>query len=299
METRSVLTELEKGLIFDGAMGSILIDAGLAAGRASESWVIERPVEVKKVHTAFAMAGAEVITTCTFGGNRLKLKAAGLADNIEAINRQAARLARDSAENKRFVTGNIGPTGQLLMPNGPLSEKEAQKTYAEQAGILSQNGVDFFTLATFYDLQEMTAAIQGVRSVSELPVFASMTFQETEHGYYTMMGNPVTACMTAMLEAGAAVVGANCTLDSERMIALAQVIRRVVNTPILIFPNAGSLEINNSKPHYTEDADTFAENMLRIKSLGVEAIGGCCGTTPTHIRHMSEKIHQHFNGSLS
>jgi len=161
MVTRSVLTALKKGLIFDSAMGSMLIDAELAAGRASESWVIERPVEVKKV-----------------------------------------------------------------------------------------------------------------------------------------MGNPVPACMTAILEAGAAVVGANCTLDSERMIALAQVIRRVVKTPILIFPNAGSLDINNGKPHYTEDADTFAENMLRIKSLGVEAIGGCCGTTPTHIRHMREKVHQHCCGFL-
>jgi len=293
MEFRNVLMALKNGLILDGAMGSMLIDAGLTGGMASESWVIERPDEIRRVHAAFARAGAEVITTCTFGGNGLKLAAAGLANNTEAINRQATRLARDSAGNRRFVAGSIGPTGQLLMPNGPLTEKAAQKTYAEQAGILSQNGVDFFLLETFFDLQEMTTAIKGVRSVSELPVFATMTFQEMKRGFLTTMGNQVAASMSAMLEAGAAVVGANCTLDSERMLALAQAIRKVVNTPILIQPNAGSLEIIDGKPHYSENADTFAENIHRIKSLGVEVIGGCCGTTPTHIRRMSEKVRQH------
>jgi 5-methyltetrahydrofolate--homocysteine methyltransferase len=292
MALRTVLMELKKGLIFDGATGSMLIEAGLTGGRASESWVLERPDEIESVHTAYARAGADVIGTCTFGGNRLKLESAKLADKIEAINRKAVRLARVAAGSERFVAGNIGPTGQLMTPNGPLTENLAQETYAEQAGVLAQNGVDFLLAQTFYDRKEMVAAIKGVRSVTHLPVFATMTFEKTKHGFSTIMGDGVEESMSAMLEAGAAVVGANCTLDSEKMLILAREIRILVDAPLLFQANAGAPELINGKVHYPEDAETFAENMSRMKSLGVEAVGGCCGTTPKHIRSLIEKFRQ-------
>lgn len=293
MALQPVLKALKSGLILDGAMGTMLMDAGLTGGRASESWVLERPDEIKKVHAAYAAAGAQVITTCTFGGNGLKLTAAGLGSSIEAVNQRAARLARDVAENRCFVAGNIGPTGQLLKPSGPLTEKAAIETYAEQAGVLARNKVDFFLLQTFFDLKEMVTAIKGARSVSELPVFATMSFQETKSGFSTIMGNRVKESMSAMLAAGADVVGANCAIDSNRMVELAKAIRGALSTPILIQPNAGNPEIIDGKVHYLEDADTFAENMCRIKALGAEAIGGCCGTTPAHIHRMSEKVRRY------
>ena len=290
MESQTLFDALDNGLLFDGAMGTMLIQAGLTGGRASESWILERSEEITKVHEAYAAAGAQVMTTCTFGGNRLKLEAAGLGQQVADLNRRASELARGAAGSSRFVAGNIGPTGQLLEPSGPLTEAAARDTYAEQAGFLEQSGVDFLLLQTFYDLQEMLAAIQGVRSTSELPIFASLNFQETKRGFVTIMGNRPEPGMSAMLEAGANVVGANCTLDSAQMIPLAREIRSCVQGPILIQPNAGSPEVIEGVAHYAEAPETFAENMCHLRSVGVQALGGCCGTTPEHIRLLQGKL---------
>ncbi len=291
MTSEIVLSTVNNGLLlFDGAMGTMLIAAGLSGGRTAESWVLERPGEITKVHEAYAAAGAQVMTTCTFGGNRLKLEAAGLGENVSDVNQQAAGLARDAAGNSCFVAGNIGPSGQLLEPSGPLTEAAAREAFAEQAGLLEENGVDFFLLQTFYDLQEMLAAIQGVRAVSKLPVCASLNFQQTKRGFATIMGNRPEPGMNAMLEAGANVVGANCTLDSAQMIPLAREIRSCVQAPLLIQPNAGSPEVVEGVARYAEAPNTFAANMTRIHSLGVQAVGGCCGTTPEHIRRLGDKL---------
>ena len=289
-QSNAGIAALDPGLLFDGAMGTMLIQAGLGGGRASESWILEKPEEVTKVHQAYAAAGAKVMTTCTFGGNRLKLEAAGFGQNVAEVNHQAAALARDAAGTNGFVAGNIGPTGQLLEPSGSLSQAEARNVYAEQARLLEHSGVDFFLLQTFYDLQEMLAAIQGVRSLSSLPIFSSLNFQETKRGFATIMGNSPQEGMTAMLEAGANVVGANCTLDSGQMLKLAPMLRDCVQSPLLIQPNAGSPEMVDGVPEYAESPDTFAANMTRIRSLGVQAVGGCCGTTPEHIRRLGEKL---------
>ena len=290
MPSETFYSLVNNGLLFDGAMGTMLIQAGLTGGQASESWILERPEEIANVHEAYAGAGAEVMTTCTFGGNRLKLEAAGLGQQVADLNRRATELARSAAGSSRFVAGNIGPTGQLLEPSGPLTEAAARDAYAEQAGLLERSGVDFFLLQTFYDLQEMLAAIQGVRSVSELPVCASLNFQQSKRGFATIMGNRPEPGMSAMLEAGANVVGANCTLDSAQMIPLAREIRSCVQGPILIQPNAGSPEVIEGVAHYAEAPDTFAENMTRIRFLGVQVVGGCCGTTPEHIRRLADQL---------
>jgi 5-methyltetrahydrofolate--homocysteine methyltransferase len=282
----------EKGLIFDGAMGTMLMRAGLEGGKASEAWILERPEVIKKIHQSYFDAGAEVITTCTFGGNSMKLKKAGLEDHARKINSTAVEIARKVVGKECYVAGNIGPTGLLLEPSGPLSLEAAKESFANQARVLSESGVDLFMLATFFDLNESLAAVDGVRSVSDLPVFASMTFQEMDSGFATIMGNRIEPSMKALMEAGAAVVGANCSLGSDGMLAVAEVVRGAVETPVLIQPNAGIPRIEEGRTFYPENAETYSENLLRIKELGVEVIGGCCGSTPECIERIVKKVRQ-------
>ena len=281
---------LEKGLIFDGAMGTMLISAGLEGGRAAETWILEKPEEITKVHQGYFDAGADIITTATFGGNPVKLKKAGLEKKTDEINEKAARLARQVAGKKRYVAGNIGPAGELLQPSGPLTVEAATESFAWQAGVLAENEADLFLVHTFFDVNESIAAIRGIQSVCDLPIFAAMTFQENPNGFATIMGNRVEPSMKALVDAGAAVVGANCSIGSDRMIFLAKKIRQAVSTPVMAKPNAGSPQIRDGRTFYTENAETFCENMHRIKSLGVEVIGGCCGSTPEFIRRIVQKI---------
>ncbi len=281
---------MEKGLIFDGAMGTMLISAGLEGGKAAETWILEKPEEITKVHQGYFDAGADIITTATFGGNPVKLKKAGLEKKADEINEKAARLAKQVAGQERYVAGNIGPAGELLQPSGPLSVEAATDSFAGQADVLAKNGVDLFLVHTFFDINESIAAIKGIQSVSDLPIFAAMTFQEKNNGFATIMGNRVEPSMKALVDAGASVVGANCSIGSDRMIFLAEEIRQAVSTLVMAKPNAGSPQISDGKTFYTENAETFSENMRRIKSLGVEVIGGCCGSTPEFIRRIVQEV---------
>lgn len=274
----------EKGAVIDGAMGTMLMQAGLESGKAPETWILEKPEEVLKVHQAYADAGADILITNSFGGNSIKLKKAGLDKNADEINETAAGLAKSVAKDKCFVAGNIGPCGELLQPMGLLTDEEVKNSFTRQAKVLAKNGVDLFLLQTFYSLQEMKLAIEGIQSISGIPIIASMTFQENPKGFATMMGDKVGDSMKALMDAGTSVVGTNCSLGSESMISLAREVRSAVSIPVVIEPNAGIPEVINGKTIYNENAETFAENIVRIKALGVDVIGGCCGTTPEHIR---------------
>ena len=280
----------EQGLIFDGAMGTMLISAGLEGGKAAETWILERPEEITRVHQGYFDAGADIMTTATFGGNPVKLKKAGLEKKADEINEKAARLAKQVAGQARYVAGNIGPSGELLQPSGPLTIEAAKGSFARQAGALAENGVDLFLVHTFFDINESIAAIKGIQSVCDLPIFAAMTFQEHHNGFATIMGNRVEPSMKALIDAGALAVGANCSIGSDRMIFLAKEIRQAVSTPVMAKPNAGSPQTRDGKTVYSEDAKTFSENMHRVKSLGVEIIGGCCGSTPAFIRQMAQRV---------
>lgn len=288
----SLLERIEKqGLLFNGAMGTMLIQAGLENGKVPEAWVLERPEEIIKVHQGYADAGADMLITNSFGGNAIKLKKAGLAKKAAEINQNAAGLAKSVAKDQCLVAGNMGPTGDLLQPGGPISEDAVKECFASQAHVLTESGVDLFLVQTFFNLKEILIAIEGIQSVSELPVFASMTFQENPKGFATLMGDSVEYSMKALKDANALVVGANCSIGSDRMVLLAKKIRKAVSTPVLASPNAGSPEIREGKTIYNEDARTFSENMHHIKSLGVEVMGGCCGTTPEYIRQIVQKKH--------
>lgn len=274
-------------LVCDGAMGTMLLRAGLAEGQPPDAWCLQNPAAVSRVHAEYARAGADVLITNTLGANRPKLTQSGLAEQCAAINQAAVRLAREHAGEQRFVAGDIGPTGWLLAPVGPAKSQDLLAAFAEQAEYLATAGADLLIIETMYDLQEATAAVEGARKVCDLPIVACLTFERKPHGFFTLMGNPPTASMQALREAGAQVVGTNCSLGSAAMCELAAEIRQCVPGPVIAQPNAGAPEVRDGQTVYPEDVATFSANVRRMIELGVNMVGGCCGTTPAYIAELA------------
>jgi len=276
-------------LIWDGAVGTQLFARGLV-GRVLEEWNLSRPDAIRAIHADYFAAGAIAGQTNTFGGNRLKLKTAGLEDKLLMINVQAVEAARAACPAEGFVAGNIGPTGQLIAPAGALSPEEAQEVFEEQARVLVSAEVDLFSLETFFDLEEAKAAVAGVRQASDLPVIASMTFRRTRRGYFTINGVTPEAAAAGLLEAGADVVGANCTIGPADMKDLARAFRQATDAPLIFQPNAGNPRLVEGKEVYEQNAEEFAREALPLKEAGANILGACCGSTPEFIRRLAEKV---------
>ncbi len=281
----------KEGLVFDGALGSILISKGITGGEATELWNITHPDIIMEIHRAYYDAGSDVASANTYGASAIKLKKMGVTHSVEEINRTGVRIAREACGNHQYVAGELGSLGDLLQPMGPVSFDEAVDCFAQQAGFLEDEGVDVFLIETIFDLNIALAAIKAVRSVSGKPIFCSLTFKEMEKGFFTIFGNNPRDSMKSLVDAGASAVGANCSIGSRTMIDLAGEIRRSVEVPMIIMPNAGMPEIKKDNTlFYPEDEIFFANNLKKIKTLGVEIVGGCCGTTPEYIRKIKEII---------
>ncbi len=280
-----------RGLIFDGAMGSMLIARGLEGGQAPERWNITRSDDIREIHQAYYDAGADVATANTFGASAGKLAKMGVAEDMEAVNRAGIRLAREACGPGQFVAADIGEIGEMLAPMGPLSPEEAQARFKDQAAVMADEGVDIFVIETAFDINLALAAIRAIRSVTDTPVACTMTFKETPKGFFTIFGNPPAQSMKTLAREGAAVVGANCAMGSDTMIRLAGDIRAAVDIPVMIQPNAGLPQAGPGQTVvYPESQDFFADNILKIKALGVEIVGGCCGTTPAYIKTIYQKL---------
>ncbi|MCG8566916.1 MAG: homocysteine S-methyltransferase family protein [Desulfobacterales bacterium] len=280
-----------QGLILDGGMGSMLIARGLAGGESAEVWNLTRPDVIAEVHQLYYDAGSDVASVNTFGGSALKLQQMKVTETMEDINRAAVRIARSVCKPGQYVAGDIGTLGEMLAPMGPLKPEEAEAAFKEQAAILEDEGVDFFMVETIFDLNLALAAVRAVKSVSAKPVFSTMTFKETPKGFFTIMGNAPEASMKALVDEGASAVGANCSMGSDTMVTLAGQIRDSVDCPVVIQPNAGMPQTGeNNTVFYPESEDFFAGNIKKIKDLGVEIVGGCCGTNPDYIRRVKEMI---------
>ncbi len=281
----------QEGVIFDGGMGSMLIARGLKGGDSAEKWNIDHPEIIQAIHQAYFDAGADVATANTFGASSFKLEKMGISERAETINTEAVRHARAAAKPGQFVAGDLGSAGEMLSPMGSMTVERAKDIYANHAGIIEAAGVDLFIIETIFDLNEAMIALAAVQAVSSKPVFCSLTFNQTKRGFYTLMGNAVEASMQQLRDAGAAAVGANCSLGSESMIGLAGQIRQSVDIPVLIQPNAGMPQTGpDGTAFYPEDEISFAENIKKIKALGVDIVGGCCGTTPAFIQKIRESI---------
>jgi 5-methyltetrahydrofolate--homocysteine methyltransferase len=275
-----------KVLIADGATGTQLHKAGLPMGTAPERWNLENPEAVKAHYQAYIEAGSDIILTNTFGGSPLRLERDGLRDQCAEINQRAAELARDVAGDQVIVFGDIGPTGQLFEPMGPLKESVAVEAFAEQAGALAAGGVDAFLIETMSDINEAKAALNGVKQVSDLPVIVSFSFDT--HGR-TMMGLKPAQAVKEIWEMGVTAVGANCgrTL-SENLTAIEEMRQAVPEAILLAKPNAGLPRGVDAV--YDVTPDVMADYALKFVKAGVKIFGGCCGSTPEHIQAVATKL---------
>ena len=276
----------KKTVIFDGAMGTMVMAAGLKAGESPELWNIEKPSLVAEIHRQYYEAGSDAVHTNTFGGNAVKLADRGLAEKTEKINVEAARLAREACPAGKFVAGDIGPTGKLLKPLGDLAIEEAEEAFFRQAQALVKGGVDLVSIETMFSLQEALAALRAAKKLGAVTVIAALTFNRTKKGFFTMMGEGVKQAVSAFEEAGADVIASNCSLGSSDMIDLTKELRAATRRPVLVQPNAGKPETQMGVTFYRQTPAEFAQDGKEIRNSGADMIGGCCGTNPEFIRSL-------------
>ncbi len=282
----------KRTVLFDGGLGTELMRHGLPLGTSPETWNAERPDIVQKIHAGYFEAGSDVVSTNSFGGNRIKLAAHGLEGRVRELNSAAARIARRAAPAGKFVAGSMGPTGKFLQPQGEYTELEFEETYSEQAAALIEGGVDLLIIETQYDLKEALAALRGAkRAAPSLPIFVTMTFNKLPRGYFTLMGNTVSLSAELLEKGGARAVGANCTLNSEDMVGLVRALREATKLPVIAQANAGKPELSGKgEVSYSQGLEDYVRFVPDIIKAGANIIGGCCGTDPGYIRKMAEFI---------
>ena len=280
----------ERGvLVADGATATNYQAKGLEPGAPPEQWLFDAPEQVLELHRAYVAAGADLILTCSFGGTRLRLSHSPmLTDRAREVNLRAAELACEASAGHALVAGAMGPTGQLLEPLGPLERDECAAAFAEQAEALTAGGVDLLLIETFYDLAEATAAIEGARSASSLPLAVSFSF---DTGRKTMMGLSPAAAVSALATFGVAAVGANCGDSLENADAIVQeLLAAAEEIPVWVKPNAGLPRLDGCDFVYDVDPETLASHACRYVDMGARIVGGCCGSTPAHVEAISRAL---------
>jgi 5-methyltetrahydrofolate--homocysteine methyltransferase len=279
-------------LVADGGMGTELQRMGLDAGVCGELWNLECPDKVRAVHHAYVAAGAELITTNTFRGNRLALKQHGLESRVAAINHEAAVVARQAAGDKAWVVGSIGPFGGFLEPLGEASVEEVSEGFFEQVIALLEGGVDAILIETMTAVEELKVAIGAARDAGAPVVIATMAFDKVRDGYKTMMGISPGVAAGVAVDTGADVLGCNCGagLDVRDYVEIVRQLRPGFAGPLLVQPNAGQPELIAGQVIYGMTPHSMAAVVEELVSAGASVIGGCCGTTPQHIREVAEAV---------
>jgi 5-methyltetrahydrofolate--homocysteine methyltransferase len=284
---------LERGdlLVGDGAWGTMLMARGLSPGTPPESFVLERPDAIREVARLYLEAGADLITTDSFGASSLNLASYRLADRTEEINRQAVTLAREVARDRAYVSASVGPSARILAPLGDTGPDEVRAAFGQQIRALVEAGADLICIETMTDLNEARLAVEAARAVSrEIPVIATMTFDRTPRGFFTIMGVSVEQAAAALEAAGADVLGSNCGQGSDAMVEVARAFRAVTARPLIIQANAGMPESRDGVLVYPETPEFMATRVGALRAAGVSIVGGCCGTTPDHVRAIRQAV---------
>lgn len=277
-----------KLLVSDGAMGTMLQSLGLEAGQCPELWNLIHPEKVQQVHRAYLQAGANLLTTNTFGGNRIRLAAHALEAQLLEINRRAVELAREVASGTAAVMASVGPTGALMEPLGDLSEQQAFEVFSEQISALREGGADTVILETFMALEEIVIALRAAKAQG-MKVVASMSFGAGER---TMMGVTPEQAATTLVQEGALVVGANCSTGAQEMVPVIARMRSVVSAPLIAQPNAGMPVLVEGKAVYTQKPEEMAAFTPQFVQAGANIIGSCCGSTPDFTRAIANALKQ-------
>jgi len=279
-------------ILLDGAMGTMLMDAGLEQGDPPDEWNVLYPERIKAIHKAYVDAGSQLVLTNSFGGTCFRLEMHNLQDRVYELNKAAAENAHAvavDAPHTVVVAGDIGPTGQLFEPMGLLTFEDAKEAFAEQAKGLADGGADAFWIETMSDLNEVMAAIEGVRSVSNLPIIATMSFDT--HGH-TMMGVSPAKFIEELGDQNLLALGANCGTGSDELEKTVQAMREINPNVVLVAKGNAGLPhvVAGGDIVYDGSPELMAEYALNVREIGASLIGGCCGSTPEHIKAMAEVL---------
>ena len=289
MTTWSELLAQPGVILADGAMGTMLMANGLAFGNSPELWNVDEPQRVGEIHAAYVQAGARILLTNTFGGNRFRLQLHNLQERAAELNRAAARLAREAAGGAALVAGDIGPSGGILAPLGELEPEAAVAGFAEQAAALVEGGVDVIWLETMSSLEEMRAAFDGVRRASaDISIITTMTFDTRGR---TMMGVTPERAAQTLSGWGAVAVGGNCGNGPEEILEVVAKMRAMAPAATLVAKaNAGVPHLLAGRPVYGAGPDDMARYAIAAAEAGARVIGACCGSTPDHLRAMRNAL---------
>ena len=276
-------------LVADGAWGTEMIGRGLAPGECPELWNLNRPDDVRAIARAYKEAGADIILTNTFGANSFKLKKIGAADKVSEINRIGVELSR-KASGGSLVFASMGPTGEFLHPLGPISREQMILSFREQVNAFVEGGADGVIIETMTDLNEVKCAIAAVRENSDLTLAVSITFEKGPRGFATIMGVTPEQAARELEKEKVDVAGSNCGSGIENMVGIARAMHEVSALPLWIKPNAGVAQLEGGKTVYPETPEQMAKFVPELLNSGAKVIGGCCGTTPEHIRLIAKIV---------
>jgi len=277
-----------KIVLLDGAMGTELDKKGLM-GRATAN--LEAPQAVLDVHKMYAQAGCDALITNTLTMNRVYIETHNVGVSVRDVNRRGAELAREAAGDRLCVLGDLSSTGQLLEPYGTYQETQFYDAFREQAQVLAQAGVDGFIVETMFDLREALCALRACKEGFSLPIIISIAFQTDTNGGRTMMGDTAEQCARQLTDAGADIMGANCgDLDPMQMSRVVALLRAATDRPVVAQPNAGKPQLIEDRTVFDMQPAAFCEGIAACVRAGAHIVGGCCGTTPEHIRAVHQRI---------
>ncbi len=286
-------------LISDGAMGTFLHAKGLGPGECPESWCISHSDVVKGIAEAYIAAGSDIVETNSFGGSSLKLRPYGLADKVREFNRAAATLAKQAMGERGYVAGSVGPTGHITKEEyGDVSTEELYEAFMGQVIALAEGGADLICVETMSSLVEAVQAIRAVKENTKLPAICTFTFDQKPRGFFTIMGVTPEQAAEKAASAGADIVGANCGNGISNMIQISKRMRAALpGNPILIQANAGMPKVEDGKTVFQETPEYMAIQVKELIEAGANIIGGCCGTTPSHIAAMAKASRAMFKAA--
>lgn len=278
-------------LVSDGAIGSMLLSRGLPKVPCPESYNMSHSGILTEIAKEYLEAGAEIIQTNTFGASPLKLKDYSLENKADTINKIAVEAVRNAVSDKAYISGSCGPSGKMLKPYGDIEPEEMYESFHRQISSLISAGIDVICIETMTDINEAISAIKAAKDISStIPVMATMTFDPTPRGFFTIMGIDIPTAVKILSDAGADVIGSNCGNGIENMVKIAEDFKAETEIPVIIQSNAGLPELKDGKIFYSETPEFMSEKAVDLAELDISIIGGCCGTTPAHIRAIRNKI---------
>ena len=288
MDILEYIEAKQKPTLIDGGMGTQLDAMGLPMGGRNN---LSQPDAVLTVHKQYSTSGAEILITNTLTMNPVYIESEGNQVDVREVNFTGADLARKGAGEEKYVLGDIGSTGKIMQPFGPLTKSEASEAYRIQATALIEGGVDGFIIETMFDLQEALCALRACKAVSDLPVIVSMAFRSTRNGGQTIMGNISSDCAVILQEEGASVVGANCgDIDPFEMAEIVAAMTSAVSLPVVAQPNAGIPVVISGRSVFKMEPKEFSQGIQKCIDAGAALVGGCCGTTPAHIQAVADML---------